>query len=149
LENFTPSGETITRFTVDSLLGYRTDVGYDLLSVSGQIMCGIDDGGFCNSGDPSTIPTTVDRNFGGEVVGFNFPGVVFVDSTVDLVIMTDAMTFTDPLTTFYGSNGDTGTAMMLGPSGPAVSAVPEPSPVFLFGLGLALLTFLLRHKLSR
>jgi hypothetical protein len=150
VDNSGNSTENLTGIAAGGLLGFRTDVGYDVLSVGGLHMCGIDDGGFCNSGDPNTVPNIVDRSMDGDVVVFNFVvGVAPNTNSVDLVIETDSTSFTDPVTTFYGSNGGTGTALTLGPSGPAVSGVPEPSSVVLFCSGLVLLTWLSRRRQSR
>jgi hypothetical protein len=138
-ENDFSSTQDITRITLAGFSGYRTDLGYDLLSVGSRNQCGPDDEAFCNSGDPATVPTKVDRSADGDVVGFDFPGVSPNESSVDLVIYVNATSFTDPLITFYGGNGGLATLAGFGPSGPPVSAVPEPSTILclataLFGL---------------
>jgi hypothetical protein len=122
--------ENLIRVTESGFAGYHTEVGYDSLSLGSLVLCGIDDGGFCNNGDPNTEPVTVDRSADGNVVGFNLPAVLPAESTVDLVIETDALSFIDPQGGFIGSNGGIGSALIFGPSGPSgihSSTVPEPS----------------------
>lgn len=130
------SNQNITRVTESGFGNYQVDVGYDTVSVGSFVLCGIDDGGFCNSGLPGTVPGTVDRSSDGKIVGFNFPGVTPGDSTVDIVIMTNATTFTDPLATVFGANGASGTIDIYGPSGPPVGSVPEPSSLLLLASGM-------------
>jgi hypothetical protein len=134
------SPQNITRVTEAGFSAYQTDVGYDVLSLGDLVLCGIDDGGFCNSGDPNSAPSSVDRSSTGDVVGFNFPGlgVSYADQgTVDIAIETDALTYSDPLATVYDGKGDFGTALIYGPSGPPSSpSVPEPPSVLLFSTGL-------------
>jgi len=133
------SNQNITRVEETGFSAYQTDVGYDSLSLGSLVLCGIDDGGFCNNGDPATVPVTVDRSADGNVVGFNFPvGASPNESTVDIVIETNATTFADPLATVYGSKGGTGTITIYGPSGPPVGGTPapEPSTGLLLGAGL-------------
>lgn len=136
--NNSSSTSTITRITESGFLNYQTDVGYDGLSVGGGVLCGPDDNGFCDSGSSSTIPSSVDRSADGDVVGFNLPGVLPTDSTVDLVIETNATSFADPLLTIYGSNSAQASFGVLGPSGPPVgTAMPEPSTGLLLAIGLS------------
>jgi hypothetical protein len=133
------STEDLIRVTESGFAGYHTEVGYDSLSLGSLILCGIDDGGFCNNGDPNSEPVTVDRSADGDTVGFNLPGVLPGESTVDLVIETDALSFIDPQGNFFGSNGGFGSALILGPSGPSgihSSTVPEPSSMLSL-LGIA------------
>ena len=146
VQNNSNSNQSITRIeetgfvtTIGGVtMTYQTDVGYDSQSLGSGILCGIDDGGFCNNGDPATVPVTVDRSLDGNVVGFNFPlGVIPGESTVDIVIETDAKSFIHPVATVFGSKGGTGTLDIYGPSGPPVgSATPEPSMLLLFATGL-------------
>lgn len=135
------STQNLTGVTESGFSGFHTDVGYDSISVGSANLCGIDDNGFCTSGRSSTLPITVTRSADGNVVGFNFGGVLPGDSTVDLVIETDARSFVDPPASFTGSNGGTGTALISGPAGPsgiAGSTVPEPASLFgLFGMAAA------------
>lgn len=136
VNNLYASTENITRITESGFSLYETDVGYDTLSLGDSLLCGIDDGGFCNNGDPHTVPGSVDRSSNGDVVGFNFsPGVPGGESTVDLVIYTNALSYSGTLATIYGSIGDTDTTAIYGPSGPPVPT-PEPSSVVLFSTGL-------------
>ena len=131
------SNQNISRIEETAFSAYQTDVGYDSLSLGSSTLCGIDDNGFCNSGNPATVPNTVDRSVDGNVVGFNFvAGVPANDSTVDIVIETDTLNYTHPVATVHGSNGGTGTLDIYGPSGPPVSAVPELSSVLLLTTGL-------------
>jgi len=137
LEN-TSLTQSITRITYAGFSGYQTDVGYDVLSSESLgILCGIDDGGFCNS---SIVPNTVDRSSNvdnGNVVGFNFSaGVSPGNTTLDLVIETNATSFVDPLLTVFGKNGDLATLTVSGPSGPPFGSVPEPSTLLFLATGL-------------
>ena len=118
--------QSLVRVTETGFSAYRTEAGYDSLSLGSLVLCGIDDGGFCNSGNPNTVPASVDRSLDGNTVGFTFPGIPTGDSTVDIVIETNALSYVRSPATFYGSNGATGTANIFGPAGLAVSA-PEPS----------------------
>lgn len=120
------ANQSLTGVTESGFSAFRAEAGYDTLSVGSATLCGIDDGGFCNSGDPATIPNAVNRSADGNLVGFMFPGVVPGESTVDIVIETNALTFVEPQVTFLGSNGAIATAGILGPSGAPVSPVPEP-----------------------
>lgn len=89
-------------------------------------------------GSFSTIPSSVDRSADGDVVGFNLPGVLPTDSTVDLVIETNATSTSDPLLTIYGSNGQQVTFSDFGPSGPPTgTSMPEPSTGLLLAIGLS------------
>ena len=131
------SNQNITRIVETGFSAYNVDVGYDTVSLGSLVLCGIDDGGFCNSGNPATVPATVDRSADGNTVGFNFPvGVSPGQNTVDIVIMTNATTFADPPATIYGANGAIGTIDIYGPSGAPVSTVPEPCTAVLMAAGL-------------
>jgi hypothetical protein len=131
------STQNITRIEETGFSAYQTDVGYDSVSVGSLVLCGIDDGGFCNSGNLATVPATVDRSSDGNIVGFNFPvGVPPADSTVDIVIETNALSYTGPLATIDGSQGGTGTLDIYGPFGPPSSPVPEPPTALLLATAL-------------
>lgn len=131
---------------MNSFGSYRTDVGYELQSVGSVNECGPDDNGFCNSGNPNTIPSSVSRSLDGNIVGFNFsPG--FTLASVGLVIETNATSFIDPEITISGSNGEVARLNAFGPSGPPVQpvSVSEPTTTALLGIALAALGFRRRN----
>jgi PEP-CTERM motif-containing protein len=140
------STENIIRVLQVGFTGVRTDVGYDVLSLGSGHMCGPDDNGFCNSGNPATVPGSVDRSSSGDVVGFNWTGVPPGESTVDLVIETDARSFSTAQMTILGSAGDQGNLRVYGFS--PVAGVPEPSTLLLLASGLIALCTLpwTRHR---
>jgi len=140
------SNQNLTRVTETGFAGYMVDAGWDTVSLGSLVLCGIDDGGFCNSGALSTVPVSVDRSADGNTIGFNFSGLPPGQSTVDIVIMTNATSFTGPIATIYGSNGATGTIDIYGPSGPPVGT-PEPSTALLIATALFALPGL-RKKLG-
>lgn len=147
VSNNAGSAQNITRIVETGFSAYNVDVGYDSVSLGSLVLCGIDDGGFCNNGDPNTVPATVDRSLDGNTVGFNFPvGVGPGENTVDIVIETNATSFTGPVATIYGSKGGTGTIDIWGPAGPPVTSTPEPSTFLLLGTGLLGLMGVARKK---
>jgi hypothetical protein len=149
VSNNVGSNQNITRVDETGFGGYLTDVGYDSVSLGSLVLCGIDDGGFCNNGDPATVPATVDRSLDGNTVGFNFPvGASPNENTVDIVIETNATSFADPVATIYGSNGGTGTIDIYGPSGPPVGGTPTPEPSTGLLLGAGLLGLLGLRKVN-
>ena len=132
--NNSSSTQNLIQVTESGFAGYHTDIGYDSLSLGSNVLCGIDDGGFCNNGDPNTAPVTVSRSSDGNVVTFNLPRVRPGENTVDLVIETDALSFVDPQGTFFGSSGGMGTALIFGPTGPSGIHATLPEPSSWFGL---------------
>lgn len=130
---------TIVGVSQNGFAGVQTDVGYETQSVGGAFECGPDDLGFCNSGNPGTIPTTVTRSADGATVAFLFGGITAGDASVDLVIETDATTFTDPNLTITSITGQQGQVTIFGPTAPTMSETSTAAPLLfamlLLGLG--------------
>ncbi len=116
------------RFSMSSFAGFMVDVGTNPFGVHD--------------------PITVDRSsITGAVVGFNFdefgdemqPG----QTTVDLVIETNAVTFTSGF--LSAQDGTAGSGVGFAPQ----TAIPEPSSMLLMGSGLLALGGFLRRSRNR
>ncbi|HEY2384519.1 MAG TPA: PEP-CTERM sorting domain-containing protein [Terriglobia bacterium] len=142
------SAADITMINWAGFGGYKTDVGYDILSGRGGNECGPQDEGECQ-GDyiPGRVSST------GDVITFDMftrppdttTGIVPNEATPDLVVEVDSRNFTDPSFTVVSSDNATGTISVFGPSGPPVSAVPEPSSLVLLSGGILALATRRKH----
>lgn len=148
LNNDYSSDANITAAELGGFGSYLTDVGWEIESVNSSYECGPDDNGFCNGGDSSEIPSSVYRSPDGNTVGFTFGGVVPDDATVDLVVETNARTWTDqPLNVFDPAGlEENGTA--IGPGSVTVPTVPESPTWMLLAAGLLLLPAMSRARRS-
>ena len=128
IHNDSTSTDGIGRSTTAAFTGYLTDVGYNPLST-------IDLLGFVST----IIPTTVDRSFAGDTIGFNFGILGFPPgaSSFDLIIETNATQFSGGILNFI----DGGVAQV-----PGFAPSPEPASLALMGAGIVFCARLLRRK---
>ena len=124
INNFTGSRDDIARLTVGNFGMFLTDASYNSLTPVGGL-----------------APMSISRSANGQVVGFNFlvPSLSPGSASALLVIQTDSPSFS--LTTAALIDGSSTMVNSLAP-------VPEPSALFLAGLGfLGLLAY--RWKRNR
>ena len=138
VENAPGSATNITRISIGGFTGFQTDAGYDATTFGGRSECGPADSGACNI--VFFGPDSVDRSANGDQVAFNFLSNPLIPGKAapNLIIETNAIAYTDPSFSVYGSDGSQvlDVSGILGPAGAPVGSVPEPSAALLLGPAL-------------
>ncbi len=127
---FTNLGPAVNqRYSMSSFAGFMIDAGTNPFGVH----------------DPITVSRSLTA--GGSVVSFNFDqfgdGILPGETTVDLVVETNALKYTTGY--LSAQDGTAGSGVAFAP----MTAVPEPSSMMLMGGGLLALGSFLRKSLAR
>lgn len=122
----------VHRLTGSDFSGFLTDVWFVINGSA--VPCSACPGGFFETGTQD--PLDIDKDFFGEVVGFNFPTPGFEvnpgETSVVLLIQTNATVFEPGFVSVINSGTYTDDAF-----DPDVAVVtPEPASLLLFGIGL-------------
>lgn len=125
----------VHRLTASSFDGFITDVWFVLNGAA--VSCATCPGGAFDNGTQD--PLNVDRDFVGNVVGFNFPSPGFEvdpgETSVVLLVRTNATNFRPGFVSVINSGATTQTAFEPSSTTPPTD-VPEPGSLVLLGLGL-------------